>query len=34
MPAAMSAMEIPTFAGASGEPVIDTKPASHCTNRS
>ena len=31
---AMSAMEIPTFDGVSGVPVMDTRLASHCTRRS
>lgn len=34
IPAAMSAMEMPTLAGSSGEPVSDTTPVSHCTRRS
>ncbi len=34
IPVAMSATEIPTFAGASGVPVVETTPVSHCTSRS
>jgi hypothetical protein len=34
IPAAMSAVGIPVFAGASGVPVIDTRPPSLCTSRS
>ena len=34
IPAAMSAIEIPTFAGVSSVPVIDRSPASLCTRRS
>ena len=34
MPAAMSATEMPTLAGASGVPVIDSSPTSLCTSRS
>ena len=34
IPAAMSATEIPALHGASGVPVTDSSPASHCTSRS
>ena len=34
MPAAMSAIEQPAFAGSSGVPVIDSKPASLWISRS
>ena len=34
MPAAMSATEIPALHGASGVPVTESSPASHCTSRS
>ena len=34
IPAAMSAIEMPTFEGASGVPVMETRPASHWTSRS
>ena len=34
MPPEMSATEMPTFAGCSGEPVTDSRPVSHCTSRS
>ena len=34
MPAAMSATGMPAFAGVSGVPVTESRPASHCTSRS
>ena len=34
IPAAMSAIDTPTFEGTSGVPVIETRPASLCTSRS
>ena len=34
MPAEMSAIEMPTFAGCSSVPVTDSTPVSLCTSRS
>ena len=34
MPAAMSATGMPALDGASGVPVTESSPASHCTSRS